>query len=106
MVSNLPYLFKSSADIPANSETSQVEALGERVLDRIREAVCGLYGHDTMRVFERNRLFLKCVSCGHESPGWSINETPAQKAESAQKAETESRRGVASTRLISERKIA
>jgi len=24
--------------------------------------------------FETDRMFLQCVSCGHESPGWELNE--------------------------------
>ena len=24
----------------------------------------------------RDRMFLRCVSCGHESPGWALTETP------------------------------
>jgi hypothetical protein len=52
------------------------ESFGERVLDRVREAFCGLHGHDNLLQFQRDRMFLKCVSCGHESPGWELNETP------------------------------
>ena len=44
------------------------------MLDRVREAFCGLHGHDSMLQFEEDRMFLKCASCGHESPGWELNE--------------------------------
>ena len=54
----------------------RLRGLGERVLDRIREAFCGLHGHDSLLQFQQDRMFLKCVSCGHESPGWSLNGTP------------------------------
>jgi hypothetical protein len=37
-----------------------------------RQFVCGLHGHDNLLEFGRGRLSLKCVSCGHESPGWEI----------------------------------
>jgi hypothetical protein len=50
------------------------EGFGERVLDRVREAFCGLHGHDNLLQFGQDRMFLKCVSCGHESPGWELNE--------------------------------
>jgi hypothetical protein len=46
------------------------------VFDRARHLVCGLQGHDNLLQFGRGRLFLKCVTCGHESPGWAISDTP------------------------------
>jgi hypothetical protein len=33
-----------------------------------------MHGHDNMLQFQQDRMFLKCVSCGHESPGWEITE--------------------------------
>lgn len=50
------------------------EGLAGRVVDRLRQVVCGLHGHDTMLQFEQDRMFLRCVSCGHETPGWELNE--------------------------------
>ena len=47
------------------------------VFDRIRQLTCGLHGHDNLLQFERDRMFLKCVSCGHETPGWSVADTPS-----------------------------
>jgi hypothetical protein len=44
------------------------------VVDRVRQAYCGLHGHDTLLQFAHDRMFLKCTSCGHESPGWKIAE--------------------------------
>jgi hypothetical protein len=42
-----------------------------------RELVCTLTGgHDTVMKFEDGRMALRCVSCGHETPGWELNETP------------------------------
>ena len=46
------------------------------VMDRVRQAWCGLHGHDSLLQFERDRMFLRCVSCGHETPGWEINDVP------------------------------
>jgi len=45
------------------------------VMGRIRQAYCGLRGHDALLQFERDRMYLRCVSCGHQSPGWELNET-------------------------------
>jgi hypothetical protein len=53
-----------------------VEGVGTRVMEWIRQAYCGLHGHDTMLHFEKDRLLLQCVSCGHKTPGWDLNETP------------------------------
>jgi hypothetical protein len=52
------------------------EGLVTGVLDRVRQMYCGLHGHDSLLSFEQDRMFLKCTSCGHESPGWEITETP------------------------------
>jgi translation initiation factor 2 beta subunit (eIF-2beta)/eIF-5 len=32
--------------------------------------LCG--GHDRLLNYEKDRIFLKCTNCGHETPGWSI----------------------------------
>jgi hypothetical protein len=81
MVSNFPRLFVSAGESTPRAEQTrqapqapQADGFGERVLDRVREAFCGLHGHDSMLQFEQERMFLKCVSCGHESPGWELNE--------------------------------
>jgi hypothetical protein len=41
----------------------------------MHKVVCGLHGHDNLLQFERGRVFLKCTSCGHESPGWNVSQT-------------------------------
>ena len=46
-------------------------------MDWVRHLWCGLRGHDTLLQFEQERMFLRCVSCGHESPGWDMNDSPA-----------------------------
>ena len=51
-------------------ETAEVSGL----LSWMRQAYCGLRGHDEMLQFGRERMALKCVSCGHESHGWDLNE--------------------------------
>ena len=77
MVGNFPRLFAASDEFSSRpEEVAQVEWFGERVLDRVREAFCGLHGHDSVLQFQQDRMFLKCFSCGHESPGWELNEPP------------------------------
>jgi hypothetical protein len=41
------------------------------MFDRLRQMMCGLHGHDTLVQFEQDRMFLRCVSCGHETHGWN-----------------------------------
>lgn len=51
------------------------------VLERLGQLVCGMHGHDNLIQFEQYRMFLKCASCGHESPGWRLpNRRPVVKA--------------------------
>lgn len=38
----------------------------------MQRTVCALRGHDPMLQYERNRIFLRCTSCGHETPGWEV----------------------------------
>jgi hypothetical protein len=44
----------------------------EWVLKRIQGVMCGLQGHDSVLQYERTRMFLRCTSCGHETPGWEV----------------------------------
>jgi len=43
------------------------------VFSWIGRVLCGLQGHEHLLQFDRERLYLKCTSCGHESPGWSLS---------------------------------
>jgi hypothetical protein len=45
------------------------------VLERLHRLFCGVHGHDSLLQFEQDRLFLKCSTCGHESPGWALAKT-------------------------------
>jgi hypothetical protein len=103
MVSNFPHLFEAPDPLapPRPDQTPDPDGLGGRVFDRLREAFCSLHGHDDLLQFQRDRLFLKCVSCGHESPGWELNETPP-----IPMARPDHRQAVARPQLISSRRIA
>ena len=52
------------------------DGLGTVVVAKVRQMFCGMHGHDNLLQFEHDRMFLRCVSCGHESPGWALTETP------------------------------
>ena len=76
------------------------DGLGMWVLTQVRQTFCGMHGHDSLVQFEQERMFLKCVSCGHESPGWDLDKTrPAVKAR-------DDRRPALSPRLVGVRRIA
>lgn len=75
--------------------------LAMRVLNQVRQTFCGMQGHDSMVQFERDRMFLRCDSCGHESPGWTIDETPP-----TVKIRDDARRPARSTQLVGVRRIA
>ena len=45
-----------------------------RALGHLHSTMCGLHGHDPLLAFESNRVFLRCTSCGYETPGWGTGE--------------------------------
>ena len=42
------------------------------VMNSLRRLICALRGHEDYIQFEKNRMYLQCISCGHESPGWAV----------------------------------
>jgi len=71
------------------------------MVDRVRQMWCGLHGHDALLQFEQDRMFLRCVSCGHETPGWNLNEpTPTVALPS------EPETAIVQPQLISARRVA
>ncbi|HEX3646665.1 MAG TPA: hypothetical protein VHT95_13715 [Vicinamibacterales bacterium] len=73
-----------------------------RMMESLRQMFCGLRGHDTLLHFEDERMSLRCVSCGHETPGWELNEVPPTVT-----VRGDARRHViARPKLVSERRIA
>jgi hypothetical protein len=67
--------FNESLD-SASDRCQLREDLVARWLARLRQFYCGLHGHDRLLQFGAERMFLQCVSCGHESPGWELTEAP------------------------------
>lgn len=75
MVTNYPHSIGSQEQgVHAGTESGTMDGSHGRVLDRLRQAICGLHGHDTLLQFHKDRMSLRCVSCGHETPGWELNE--------------------------------
>ena len=40
----------------------------------LKRLICAVRGHEEYLHFDKNRVYLECVSCGYESPGWSVGE--------------------------------
>jgi hypothetical protein len=76
MVTNYPRSIASHESLQTTSGKAQEEGFSGRVMDWLRQTFCSLHGHDTMLHFQQERMSLRCVSCGHETPGWSLNEAP------------------------------
>jgi hypothetical protein len=76
MGTNYPQSMAAREGRRTTSAPAQEEGVGGRLIDWLRQAFCSLHGHDTMLHFQQERMSLRCVSCGHETPGWSLNEVP------------------------------
>ena len=64
------------ASMPATDACQPNDGSVGRVLAWFRQLSCSLRGHDNLMQFKKDRVFLQCASCGHESPGWALTETP------------------------------
>jgi hypothetical protein len=42
-------------------------------IEKLRQAMCGLGGHEYYVHSAGNRIFLQCVTCGRETQGWRID---------------------------------
>ena len=40
----------------------------------LRAFLCGIGGHELMRSFEPNRVYMRCTSCPYETRGWTLKE--------------------------------
>ena len=76
MAANYPREIASTDVVTSSTGDARGDGPGARVVEWMRQTFCGLHGHDILLRFEKDRMFLKCVSCGHESPGWEITGTP------------------------------
>jgi hypothetical protein len=83
MAANCPPQMASVEDDDKSAivEDSGSADISTVVLERLGQLVCGIHGHDNLIQFEEYRMFLKCASCGHETPGWRLpNRRPVAKA--------------------------
>jgi hypothetical protein len=77
MVTHYPHEIASERRFASGADAHQaVEGIVARGLTWLRQAFCGLGGHDNLMHFEKDRMYLRCVSCGRETPGWELSELP------------------------------
>ena len=105
MVTHYPGRLGSTEAAEATEASRQVGA-GTRALEWMRQAYCGLHGHDNMLHFERDRLLLQCVSCGHQTHGWDLNQARPAVAARAEVREDARVKPVLRPHLVGERRIA
>jgi hypothetical protein len=75
MITNAPtHVLVAQPDAPPAGD--RLARLVAWLSGRLQQALCSLHGHDAVLQYERTRIFLRCTSCGYESPGWEV----AQKA--------------------------
>jgi len=55
---------------------ARVAEVAQFLVSRAHEAFCGLRGHHMLLQFEPNRLSLRCLTCGAETPGWPLEVSP------------------------------
>jgi hypothetical protein len=70
-MSNLAHA--ASHVIGGTSPLGGVRNWWSRASRSVSSAVCGFSGHDPILQVDHGRLFLRCTSCGHESPGWTTS---------------------------------
>jgi hypothetical protein len=55
-----------------NTLLPRAAALAIAAAEGLAQARCGLGGHTMAMRFEKTRMSLQCLSCGHNTPGWTI----------------------------------
>ena len=70
MVTNYPQQLTASG-MTRERGTQEASFFG-RVVESIRQSLCGMGGHDSVLHFEKNKVLLRCTSCGYDSPGWDV----------------------------------
>ena len=76
MVTNYPHSMTSHEGERTTTASTLARRRFARAMERLGQIFCGLRGHDTLLHFEDERMSLRCLSCGHETPGWELNEAP------------------------------
>ena len=101
MVTNYPHPMTAHDGVRTSAGSEPLSGFA-RVMETLRQAFCGIRGHDALLHFEGERMALRCVSCGHETPGWELNEVPPTVTVRGDAR----RHALARPQLITERRIA
>ena len=65
--------------IASHSPTTSREREGdwmERIVRRARQVLCGMGGHARLLHFDGDHMSLRCLVCGAQTPGWTIDVRP------------------------------
>ena len=62
--------------LPRATDQGTCDRIRLYCLNYVRQRLCGLHGHAQLLQFDSDRLFLRCASCGFETPGWQVGEKP------------------------------
>ena len=46
-------------------------------VNRAHQELCSVRGHESYLYFDEDRVYLRCVACGYESPGWEVGKHSA-----------------------------
>jgi hypothetical protein len=71
MTTNLAHA--ASQVVGAANPFGVVRAWWSKASQSVSSAMCGIGGHDPLLQVEDGRMFLRCTSCGHETPGWTTS---------------------------------
>ena len=55
-----------------NALWPRASAMAIAAAEGLAQARCGLGGHTMAMRFEKTRMSLQCLSCGHNTAGWTI----------------------------------
>ena len=65
-----------------NAFWPRASAMALSAVEGLVQARCGLGGHSMALKFEKTRVSLQCMSCGRNTPGWTIQaRTPDRTVE-------------------------
>lgn len=70
MVTNYLQQLTATDSLTAGTTDRSVVA---RAVTRLNQTMCGLTGHDALRHLSGTRVTMRCMSCGHETPGWEVS---------------------------------
>ena len=62
-----------------NALWPRASAMAIAAAEGLSQARCGLGGHTMAMRFEKTRLSLHCLSCGHNTPGWTIQASASER---------------------------